>query len=337
MQVYLENQALMYGLFSLFVLGMLVLDLGVFHRRHHVVSVKESLVWTTVWIVLALVFGVAVYFRYELLDPGRGMDAALQFATGYLIEKSLSIDNIFVFLLLFSYFKVPAQYQHRVLFWGIIGALVFRAAFIALGAVLIVKFQWILYIFGVFLVATGVKMAVNKDVEIHPEKNPVLRLFRKMMPVSADFSGGRFFVRENARRAMTPLMVVLVLIETTDIIFAVDSIPAIFAVTKDPFIVYTANVFAILGLRSLYFALAGVMRLFHHLHYGLSAILIFVGAKMLVAEAFHFKVPAGYSLGFVALCIIASIIASLIWPQKKAAGLPPESSQTSSATPSQSI
>ncbi|MDZ4724181.1 MAG: TerC family protein [candidate division Zixibacteria bacterium] len=317
MEAYLQNQTLLYGAFILFVLGMLALDLGIFHRRDHVVSVRESLIWTAVWIVLALAFMAFVYYRYETISPGRGTGAALEFLTGYLIEKSLSIDNVFVFLLIFSYFNVAAQYQHRVLFWGIIGALIFRAIFIALGALLIAKFHAIIYLFGGFLVFTGIKMAWAKDKQIHPERNPILRLFQKMVAVTADYRGKHFFVREGGKWLATPLFVVLILVESSDIIFAVDSIPAIFAVTKDPYIVFTANVFAILGLRSLYFALAGVMKLFHHLHYGLSIILVFVGVKMVLSDLY--KIPIGISLGVVGLIIAGSIVASLIWPRKETA------------------
>lgn len=314
MEAYLANQPLLYGAFTFFVLGMLALDLGVFHRRDHVVSVRESFIWTAVWIVLALAFMAFIYYRYETISPGRGSGAALEFLTGYLIEKSLSIDNVFVFLLIFSYFDVPAQFQHRVLFWGIIGALIFRAIFIALGALLIARFHVIIYLFGVFLLFTGVKMALAKDKQIHPERNPILHLFRKVMDVSSGYQGKHFFVRESGRWLATPLFIVLILIESSDIIFAVDSIPAIFAVTKDPYIVFTANVFAILGLRSLYFALAGVMRLFHHLHYGLSIILVFVGVKMVISD--FYKIPIGISLGAVGIIIAASIAASLIWPKE---------------------
>jgi tellurite resistance protein TerC len=314
MEAYLANQPLLYGAFTFFVLGMLALDLGVFHRRDHVVSVRESFIWTAVWIVLALAFMAFIYYRYETISPGRGSGAALEFLTGYLIEKSLSIDNVFVFLLIFSYFDVPAQFQHRVLFWGIIGALIFRAIFIALGALLIARFHVIIYLFGAFLLFTGVKMALAKDKQIHPERNPILHLFRKVMDVSSGYQGKHFFVRESGRWLATPLFIVLILIESSDIIFAVDSIPAIFAVTKDPYIVFTANVFAILGLRSLYFALAGVMRLFHHLHYGLSIILVFVGVKMVISD--FYKIPIGISLNAVGIIIAASIAASLIWPKE---------------------
>lgn len=309
------NQVYLWIGFNLFVLLMLALDLGIFHRRDHVVSVRESLTWTFVWIALAIAFNVGLYYwKTGLYGPERGTEIALQFLTGYLIEKSLSVDNVFVFLLLFAYFQVPTQYQHRVLFWGIIGALIFRGIFIGLGAVLIAKFHWVIYIFGAFLIFTGIKMAWAKDKEIHPESNPVLRLFRKMMPVTNQYHGKKFFIKEAGKWVATPLFLVLLLIETSDIIFAVDSVPAIFAVTEDPFIVYTANVFAILGLRSLYFALAAVMRLFHHIHYGLSIILIFVGIKMLLAEVY--KIPVTWSLGVIFLVLAVSVIASLIWPKK---------------------
>ncbi|MBN2225977.1 MAG: TerC family protein [candidate division Zixibacteria bacterium] len=315
MDQFLQNNGLLYGAFLTFVLSMLAIDLGIFHRRDHVVNVRESLIWTAVWIVLAIAFMGFVYYRYETILPGSGTKTALEFLTGYLIEKSLSIDNVFVFLLIFSYFNVPAQYQHRVLFWGIIGALVFRAIFIALGALLIAKFHAVIYLFGLFLVFTGIKMAWAKDKQIHPERNPILRLFRKIVAVTDDFRGRRFFVRESGRWLATPLFVVLLVIEWSDIIFAVDSIPAIFAVTKDPFIVFTANVFAILGLRALYFALAGIMRMFHHLHYGLSIILVFVGIKMILTDIY--KMPIGISLGLIGFVIVVSIAASLIWPRQE--------------------
>jgi tellurite resistance protein TerC len=296
--------------FNVFVLAMLALDLGVFHRKHHEVKFKEAISWTAVWIALALVFNGLVYYLW-------GSQVALQFLTGYLIEKSLSVDNVFVFLLIFSYFKVPAKYQHEVLFWGIIGALVFRAIFIAVGITLLEHFHWLIYVFGAFLVFTGVKLALEKDKEIHPERNIVLRIFRRIMPVTEQYEGGKFFVRKNGRVWATPLFVVLLVIETTDVIFAVDSIPAILAITKDPFIVYTSNVFAILGLRALYFALAGVMQLFHHLHYGLAVILGFVGLKMILSDVY--KIPIGVSLGVIMGVLTLSIVASLVWPKKEKA------------------
>ncbi len=309
-----NNQILLWAGFNLFVLAMLALDLGLFHRRDHVVSVRESLTWTVVWITLALAFNVGLYYwKTSLYGSDRGTEIALQFLTGYLIEKSLSVDNVFVFLLLFSFFQVPSQYQHRVLFWGILGALIFRGIFIALGAILIAKFHWVIYIFGAFLVFTGIKMAWAKDKKLDPESNPVLRLFRRLMPVTDKYHGKKFVIKEAGKWTATPMLVVLLLIETSDIIFAIDSVPAIFAISQDPFIVYTANVFAILGLRSLYFALAAVMRLFHHIHYGLSIILVFVGIKMALTEIY--KIPVVYSLGFIGLVLALSVVASLVWPK----------------------
>lgn len=298
--------------FNVFVLAMLALDLLVFHRKPHEVSVREALTWSGVWIALALAFNAGIYFF-------QGRQPALEFLTGYLIEKSLSVDNIFVFLMVFAYFRVPQKYQHEVLFWGILGALVFRAIFIAGGITLIKNFHWIIYVFGSFLIFTGIKMWTDKEKEIHPEKSAVLKLFRRFMPVTQGYEGGKFFIRKEGRLFATPLFVVLLVIETTDIIFAVDSIPAILAVTQDPFIVYTSNVFAILGLRALYFALAGIIRLFHYLHYGLSAILVFVGIKMLITDLY--KVPVGISLTIVSALLLASVAASLIWPAKKEKGL----------------
>lgn len=298
--------------FNVFVLAMLALDLLVFHRKPHEVSVREALTWSGVWIALALAFNAGIYFF-------QGRQPALEFLTGYLIEKSLSVDNIFVFLMVFAYFRVPQKYQHEVLFWGILGALVFRAIFIAGGITLIKNFHWIIYVFGSFLIFTGIKMWTDKEKEIHPEKSAVLKLFQRFMPVTQGYEGGKFFIRKEGRLFATPLFVVLLVIETTDIIFAVDSIPAILAVTQDPFIVYTSNVFAILGLRALYFALAGIIRLFHYLHYGLSAILVFVGIKMLITDLY--KVPVGISLTIVSALLLASVAASLIWPAKKEKGL----------------
>jgi len=263
---------------------------------------KEALGWSVFWVALALLFNLAIYFW-------KGPQLGLEFLTGYLIEKSLSVDNIFVFVLIFSYFQIPALYQHKVLFWGIVGALVFRALFIFTGLVLIEKFHWVIYIFGFFLIASGIKLALEKNKEIHPDKNPVLKLFRKLIPVSKTHHGGLFFIRENAKWLATPLFIVLLVIETTDIIFALDSIPAILAVTKDPFIVYSSNAFAILGLRALYFALGGLMKLFYYLHYGLAAILIFVGGKMLLAD--FIKIPIGIALGIIASILVLSILLSL--------------------------
>ena len=292
--------------FATIVLVMLALDLGVFHRKAHVVRLREALVWSALWITLSLLFNLWIYAQL-------GPQAALDFFTAYLIEKSLSIDNIFVFLLIFSYFQVPPQFQHRVLFWGIVAALLMRALFIGAGLALIAKFDWILYVFGAFLVYTGIKMAVRREGEIHPERNPVLRLFRRFFPVTNEYHEASFLVRMDGRYAATPLLVVLLVVETTDVIFAVDSIPAVLAITVDPFIVYTSNVFAILGLRALYFALAGIMELFHYLHYGLSAILIFVGVKMIVAHVY--EVPTVLALAFIALTMVISIVASMMYPR----------------------
>ena len=300
------NQLLFWILFNLFVLVMLVLDLGVFHRRTHVVKFREALLWSAMWIALAAMFAVIVYFWH-----GRG--PALEFVTGYVIELSLSVDNLFVFLLIFRYFQVPTVHQHKVLFWGILGALIMRAVFILAGVGLIRQFHWIIYIFGALLVYSGIKLFRQENAEIHPEKNPLLRLFRRWIPVTNDYEGAKFFVRRPGLYA-TPLFIVLLVVETTDVLFAVDSIPAILAITLDAFIVYTSNVFAILGLRSMYFALAGMMELFHYLHYGLSLVLIFVGGKMLVSH--YYQVPTELALGIVAGILIISVVASILHPRK---------------------
>lgn len=304
----MSHPVLWWVVFNIFVLAMLALDLGVFHRTAHVVRFKEALMWSAIWVSLALLFFLGIFFW-------RSRQTALEFLTGYLIEEALSVDNLFVFLLIFSYFRVPSLYQHKVLFWGILGALIMRAIFIVVGVTLVQKFHWIIYLFGAFLILTGTKMTLQNDKEIHPEKNPVLRLFQRFMPVTDRYEEGRFFVGREGRYLATPLFVVLLVVETTDVIFAVDSIPAVLAITLDPFIVYTSNVFAILGLRSLYFALAGMMTLFHYLHYGLSAILVFVGAKMLLADIY--KIPVGIALGVVASFLMTSIIASIVHPRKE--------------------
>lgn len=305
--------------FNAFVLAMLAIDLGVFHRSAHEVSVKEAAIWSAVWVALALGFNFGVYHFM-------GKQAGLEFLAGYLIEKALSVDNIFVFVLIFTYFRVPPKYQHRVLFWGILGALVMRGVMIGLGAYLIHRFDWILYVFGAFLVWTGYRMAGQDERAVDLEANPVIRLVRRLVPVTGAHHGPSFFAREAAgteggtRRMATPLFVVLVLVEATDLVFAVDSIPAIFAVTRDPFLVYSSNVFAILGLRALYFLLSGVVDKFRYLKYGLSAVLVFVGAKMLLADVY--KVPIGLSLGIVALVIASSIVLSLLLPREGAAPPP---------------
>jgi len=284
---------------------MLVLDLGIFHRKSHTVKYREAIIWSVVWIALAVIFAVVIYFWH-------GRTPSLEFVTGYVIELSLSVDNLFVFLLIFRYFRVPAGHQHKVLFWGILGALIMRAIFIAAGVGLIQRFHWIVYVFGAFLVYSGFKLLRQGEAEIHPEKNPVLRLFRRLVPVTKDYEGDKFFVRRPGLLA-TPLLVVLVVVETTDLLFAVDSIPAILAITRDAFIVYTSNVFAILGLRSMYFALAGMMEMFRFLHYGLSVVLMFVGGKMLLSH--YYEVPTAVALGAVAGILLLSVAASLIRPK----------------------
>ena len=289
--------------FNIFVLAMLAIDLGVFHRRAHVVSVREAAIWSAVWISQALLFNAGLFI---LMGSQKGME----FLTGYVIEKSLSVDNIFVFLLIFSYFNVPAQYQHRVLFYGILGALVMRAIFIAAGLGLLELFHWIIYPFGAFLVLMGFRMLTQREAEVHPERNPLLRLARRFFPVTPDYMEQRFFVRQAGKLLMTPLLLVLIVIETTDLVFAVDSIPAVIAITRDPFIVYTSNVFAILGLRALYFLLAGVMRHFRYLKVGLSMVLCFVGVKMMLADIY--KLPTYLALGAIAAILGAAIVASLI-------------------------
>ena len=295
-------------LFNLFVVAMLMLDLGILNRRSHRVRFREALAWSGVWIALAAAFAVL-----ELLWHGRAQ--ALQFVTGYVIELSLSVDNLFVFLVIFRYFKVPDQHQHKVLFWGILGALLMRGVFIVAGVGLIQRFNWITYAFGALLVYSGLKLLRQGETEIHPEKNPVLRLFGRIVPVTKEYVGGQLFTRSNGLYA-TPLFVVLLVVETSDILFAVDSIPAVLAITLNAFIVYTSNVFAILGLRSMYFALAGMMDLFHYLHYGLSVVLIFIGLKMLGSH--YVNIPTGWALVVVLLVLGASIFASLRNPKKKA-------------------
>ena len=293
-------------LFNLFVLAMLALDLGVFNRRAHTIGFREAVGWSGLWVGLAAGFAVLVYFWH-------GRAASLEFATGYLIELSLSIDNLFVFLVILRYFRVPAELQHRVLFWGILGALITRGIFILAGVSLIRRFEWLTYVFGALLVYSGIKLLRQGGEEIDPEKNPVLRVFRKWIPVTDDYEGTKFWVRRRGLYA-TPLVVVLLVVETTDIVFAVDSIPAVLAITLNAFIVYTSNVFAILGLRSMYFAVAGAMDLFEYLHYGLAAVLVLIGAKMLASH--YYKVPTAVALGTVAGVIAVSVVASVMWPRK---------------------
>lgn len=302
--------------FNIGVFVVLAIDLGIFNREAHAASVKEAAAWSSVWISLSLGFAGIVYWQM-------GSQAGLEFITGYLIEYSLSIDNIFVIVLIFSYFRIPDKYQHRVLFWGIIGALVMRGAMIVAGAYLIERFHWIIYVFGAFLVFTGIRMATHDESDIEPEANPILRLVRRILPVTHDYRGKHFFVKEPVKPGTppvlmaTPLFVVLVLVETTDLIFAVDSIPAIFAITRDPFIVYTSNVCAILGLRSLYFLLAGVIHKFHYLKLGLAIVLTFVGVKMLLGSVYH--IPVQISLAVIATVLVGSVIASMLWPREPTA------------------
>jgi len=295
----------MWWMFNLFILLLLALDLGVANRRDQEVSLRQALMGCAFWIGLALAFNLLIYVW-------RGSDAALQFLAGYLIEESLSIDNLFVFVMVFSYFRVPLAYQRTVLFWGILGAILMRMLFIVIGVALIERFHWVIYLFGLFLVYTGYQMAVEKGAQIDPSKNPILRWVRKFMPVTEGYEGRRFFVYKEGKRYATPLFIVLLVVETTDLIFAVDSIPAVLAISSDAFIIYTSNVFAVLGLRSLYFALAGLMGLFHYLRYGLAAILSFVGLKMLCSGFYHMEI--GLALGIVAGILALSITASLRWP-----------------------
>ena len=290
--------------FVLVILFFLAVDLGFFHRKAHVVSFREALGWTAVWFTLAMIFATT-------LVPVRGRDEALDFVQGYLIELSLSMDNVFVMAVIFQYFRVPDQYQHRVLFWGILGALVMRGLMIWLGAQLIESYHWVLYIFGVFLILTGIKMLITDEAdEVHPERNPVLRLARRFFAVTPDYEGQKFFTQLNGRRALTPLALVLILVETTDLVFALDSIPAIFGVTTAPFIVFTSNVFAILGLRSLYFVLANAISYFRYLKYGLATVLAFIGAKMLVADLI--KIPSMWSLVIVVGIIVIAMLVSML-------------------------
>jgi tellurite resistance protein TerC len=303
--------------FHIFIFLMLALDLGVFHKKTHKVPVKEAIIWSAVWISLAILFSICIHlFIYP--DPDLGKTKALEFLTGYVIEYSLSVDNIFVFILIFSYFKVDDRYQHKVLFWGILGALIMRAIFIFAGVALINRFHWIVIIFGLFLVFTGIRMMFQREAPADPEKNPIVRFFRKFLPVTHEFHGDRLFIKQNRRLYATPLFLVLVIIETSDLIFAVDSIPAILAISKDTFIVYTSNIFAILGLRSLYFAVAGIMGYFRYLKIGLAFVLTFVGLKMLLAF-FHFEIPIVLSLVIIISILLISILSSLFIKPKEEA------------------
>ncbi|MEQ1856569.1 MAG: TerC family protein [Longimicrobiales bacterium] len=308
--------------FSCLIIGMLAVDLGVLNRHSHVVSVKEAARWSAVVVTTALAFNAWIFYA-------RGPQAGLEFTAGYLIELALSVDNIFVFILIFRYFNVPAAFQHRVLFWGVFGALIMRGGMIAAGWLLLERFHWIIYVFGALLIVTGIRMARSDEVEVDPEHNPILRLIRRFIPLAPNYDGQRFFTTAfwgtRHRRLATPLFVVLVMVETTDVVFAIDSIPAIFAVTMDPFLVFTSNVFAILGLRSMYFLLAGVIEKFHYLKLGLAVVLSFVGVKMLITF-FHIEVPIAASLGVIATVLATSVVASLVFPQHKpedAPGGPP--------------
>lgn len=303
----MQTDLIFWIFFNVFVLLMLALDLGVFNRKAHEISIKEAMIWTVVWITLAMCFNVLIYYW-------QGEVKALEFFTGYVIEKSLSVDNIFVFVLIFSYFKTPSIHQHKILFWGIIGALIMRAVFIFAGVALLEKFHWTIYVFGAILIFTGYKMLVQKEKKIEPEKNPVIKLFRRVMPVTNELHDGKFFVNLKGKLFATPLFLVLLLVETTDLIFAVDSIPAILAVTQDQFIVYTSNVFAILGLRSLYFALAGMIDKFRYLSAGLAFILIFVGLKMVASD--YYKLPIQVALLVIVGILALSIVASFVFKNK---------------------
>lgn len=301
----MSETGILWVTFNAFVVAMLAIDLGIFHRKSHEVGVKEALTWTCVWITLAMLFNLFVYYYFD-------KSKALEFFTGYLIEKSLSVDNIFVIILIFSYFKVPTAYQHKVLFWGILGALVMRFIFILSGVELIHRFHWLIYIFGGFLIITGIRMLTSGDQKIEPDKNPLIKLAKKIMPITTAFEGDKFFVKRNNRTWATPLFLVVILIETTDLIFAVDSIPAILAISDDTFIIYTSNVFALLGLRSLYFALAGIEQYFKYLKFGLSAILVFVGIKMCIVD--WFKIPIEISLIVIGFTLAIAMLCSRILP-----------------------
>jgi len=316
--VHIQVPLWFWGAFFGFVIIMLVLDLFVLNRKDHIVKVKEALMQTAMWVSLALLFNLGVYFL-------RGSGKALEFLTAYLVEYSLSVDNLFVFLLIFNYFHVPKNFEHKVLFWGILGALFMRITFILAGVTLIAKIHWVIYIFGGFLVFVGLRMLFGKERELDPSKNPVLRIFKKIMPVTHENEKGHFFVRHADKWMATPLFITVLVIETTDVVFAVDSIPAVLSITQDAFIAYTSNVFAILGLRALFFALSGIMEMFHYLKYGLSLILVFIGAKMLAADFWH--IPTGVALGVVAGILAVSVIGSVIRMKRrqKETALPPDS------------
>ncbi len=306
----LQNETLLLILFNIVIIGLLALDLGVFHRRLHAVSIKEAAIWSVVWVTLSLLFNAFLFVR-------AGTVTGLEFLAGYLIEKSLSVDNIFVFLIIFTYFGVPPKFQHKILFWGVLGALIMRSLFILAGTTLIARFEWILYIFGLILVVSGWRLMFQDDVEVHPEKNIFIRMAKKIFPVTTDFDSARFIVRREHRTYLTPMLLVLITIETTDVVFAFDSIPAVFSVTRDPFIVYSSNVCAILGLRAMYFLLAGAMTSFYYLNRGLSLVLIFIGVKMLIEK--FVTISIGVSLSVVAGILAVAIVASLLRNRRLAA------------------
>ena len=296
-------------IFGAVITALMVLDIGVFNRKAHEVSLKESLWWSLFWTVIALLFAIVVYFS-------SGREGVLVYLTAYVVERALSMDNLFVFLMIFTYFQVPDRYQHRILFWGIIGALAMRFIFIFAGIALITKFHWVLYVFGAILIYSGIKMLGDEDEEIEPEKNPVIKLFRKIMPVAENYKGGRFFIKKDLKWFATPMFIVLLVIETSDVIFAVDSIPAVLSISQDTFIVYTSNIMAILGLRALYFALAGIMKIFRFLNYGLALILSFVGVKMIISG--FYSISTFMSLSVICMVLMLSIFASLAFPEEAA-------------------
>jgi tellurite resistance protein TerC len=304
----MSHQTIMWVAFGILVPIIMALDLGLLQRRAHTIKTREALFWTACYLALALVFAGAVYYML-------GRDKSFTFITGYIIELSLSMDNLFVFLLIFSTFCVPSDYQHRVLFWGILGAIIMRGIFIGSGLAILEKLEWVIYLFGAFLVYTGIRIAIKKDGEVNLQKNPILKLCSRYLPMTDTYHEGKFFIKDKGRLLATPLFLVLIVVETTDVVFAVDSIPAILAITRDPFLVYTSNIFAILGLRSLYFALAGATKKLVYLNYGLAAILTLLGIKMLGSGFFH--VPVSVSLGAVIGILLVSAIASLLWPPKK--------------------
>ncbi len=303
------SESLLLILFNVFIILMLVLDLGIIQRRAHFPSMKEAIGWSILWISLALLFDLFIWYEF-------GSVKALEFFTGYVVEQALSVDNVFVFIVILTYFAVPHEVQHKVLFWGVLSAIVFRAAFIVLGAALVAKFHWILYLLGGFLIVTAVKLSMQGESEVHPERNPFVKFARKIFPVTQGYEGSRFFIRKEGKFFITPLFLVLLMIETTDVAFATDSIPAIFAITRDTVIIYTSNIFAVLGLRSLYFVVAGFMKEFRYLKYGLSVVLGFIGAKMLIEP--WLEIHIGLSLGIIFGIIIVSILISLLPHDNKA-------------------